>query len=668
MTRAARVVMQGYLTASFFKEIVIDHTIQVVSESEEVSVSLVTFTVCFSTAVLLQASAKAARQFLSDDFQRVPAPKDHTAGLDAPFAGGNILDATSTTKAFGTPARPSSSRAVIESTEPTFEAPTKGLSTTDSDTTLIADDEELAKDVFCCDRVSDVESLADESTFYEDATAHCLADDKPDHTLHVGYDPQTIDNLVRIFSAISLDDVPARLSAISLDNVSPHLLSASLDNVSSHSSTLSLDVVSSDLSISSLDNVPFHLSSLSPDDVSYHSSIPSLDNVPSHLSSLSPDDVSYHLSTPYLDNVPSHVSTPSLDNVTSHLSSISPDNVSSHLPTPSLDNVPSQFSLDDVPSRLSTIGRHHALQDHAIDILPYSSQPPKLRPTIPVFLPLDGSPQSSICQPQRALVHDYSIDNLIRKIAALSLDEVPSQLSILRPHHALHNHAIDALPNDTKALTLDDDHAINNTEALTLDDHHTFDSLLQKSEALTLDDNHAIDTLPDNTEALTLDDNHAINALLQNPDALTTLYDDAIDDLLQKMEALTLDDNPHYTLIPRHLLRNGSYATIAVLDPRNFNYDSPYTTMLSTPYFDMWNLIFSTIPLNSIRRLRMSPLRPNASDIVASNTSSVSIRGPLRPIRRRLLMASLTVPYDMELLSMRSKAPPLHTQPIASLR
>ncbi|KAG2132352.1 hypothetical protein DEU56DRAFT_442332 [Suillus clintonianus] len=572
MTHAARVVMQGYLTASFFKEIVIDHTIQVVSESEEVSVSLVTFTVCFSTAVLLQASAKAARQFLSDDFQRVPALKDHTAGLNAPFAEGDILDAISITKAFGTPARPSSSRAVIESTEPSFEAPTKGLSTADSDTTLIADDEELAKDVFCCDRVLDVESLADESTFYEDdcqATAHCLADDEPDHTLHAGYDPQTIDNLTRRFSAISLDDVPARLSAISLDNVSPHLSSTSLDNVSSHLSPLSLDNVSS------------------------HLSVPSLDDVTSHLSTLSPDYVSYHLSIP---------------------------------------------SLDNVPSQLSTIGQHHTLHDHTIDILPDSSQ--HTITNLPVILPLDnGSPQSSKCQPQRTLVHDHSIDNLIKKIAALSLDEVPSQLSKLRPHHALHDHTIDALPNNTKALaldddhtidalpnntkalalddnhsdtidallqtpealTLDDDHAIDNTESLTLGDDHAFDALPQKSEALTLDDNHAIDTLPDNTEALTLDDNHAINALLQNSDALTTLHDDTIYDLLQRMETLTLDDTPLYGLGPRHLRRDASYKTtlpalmLAVLSPRNLNYDSPYTTMLSTPYFDMWNLLFSTI-------------------------------------------------------------------------
>ncbi|KAG2148932.1 hypothetical protein DEU56DRAFT_753159 [Suillus clintonianus] len=552
MTRAARVVMQGYLTASFFKEIVIDRTIQVVSESEEVSVSLVTLTVCFSTAVLLQASAKAARQFLSDDFQRVPAPKDNTAGLKAPFAGGNILDVISTTKAFGTPARPSSSRAVIESTEPTFKAPTKGLSTTDSDTTLIAHDEELDKDVFCCDCVSDVESLADEGTFYEDncqATAHCLANDEPDHTLHVGYDPQTIDNLTRRFSVISLDDVPARLSTISLDNVSPHLSSTSLDNVSSHLSPLSLDNVSS------------------------HLSVPPLDDVTSHLSTLSPDDVSYHLSIP---------------------------------------------SLDNVPSQLSTVGRHHTLHDHTIDILPDSSQ--HTITNLPVILPLDnGSPQSSKCQPQRTLVHDHSIDNLIKKIAALSLDEVPSQLSKLRPHSALHDHTIDALPNNTKALalddnhtidallqtpealTLDDDHAIDNTEALTLDDDHAFDALPQKSEALTLDDNHAIDTLPDNTEALTLDDNHATNALLQNSDALTTLHDDTIYDLLQRMEALTLDDTPLYGLGPRHLRHDASYTTIlpalmlAVLSPRNFNYDSPYTMMLSTPYFDMWNLLFSTI-------------------------------------------------------------------------
>jgi hypothetical protein len=171
ITCAARIVLQGYLTAAFFKVIVIDRTVLVVSRSEKVSIRLVTSTVCSSTAVLLLATTKAARQFLSDDVHCVPVPKDvdDTAESNARFAGGKFTDTISTSKAFGALAQPSSSPAVIESTEPAFDGPTEGLSTIDSDMTLIGCDDDLAKDVFSSDGVSDLDSgwLADESTFYE---------------------------------------------------------------------------------------------------------------------------------------------------------------------------------------------------------------------------------------------------------------------------------------------------------------------------------------------------------------------------------------------------------------------------------------------------------------------------------------------------------------------
>jgi hypothetical protein len=171
ITCAARVALQGYLTAAFFKVIVIDRTVLVVSRSEKVSISLVASTVCSSTAVLLLATAKATRQFLSDDVQHVPVLRDvdDIAEPNARFAGGKVADMISTTKAFGAPAQPSPSPAVIESTKPAFDGPTEGLLTTDSDATLIGRDEDLAKDVFSGHHVSDIDSewLADESTFYE---------------------------------------------------------------------------------------------------------------------------------------------------------------------------------------------------------------------------------------------------------------------------------------------------------------------------------------------------------------------------------------------------------------------------------------------------------------------------------------------------------------------
>ncbi|KAG2348513.1 hypothetical protein BDR05DRAFT_995888 [Suillus weaverae] len=641
MTRAARIALQGYLTAAFFKEIVIDRTVQVVSRSEKVSVSLVTSTVCSSTAVLLLATAKAARQFLSDDFQRVPAHKDvdNSAEPNVRFAGGKVADAISTTKAFGAPAQPSSSRVVIESTEPAFEGPTEGLSTIDSDTTLIARDEDLAKDVFFGDRISDTtdldsEWLADEITLHEDdcqATAQCLTDDEPEHTLHAEYDSRTIDNLIRRMATLSLDDVSSHVSA-SLDNVPSHVPSSNptfcLDNVPSHISTHTLDDVPSSISILSLDNVPSSISTLSLDSVpSPLSTTLSLDDVRSYVSSLSPDDVS------------SSISTLSLDNVRSPVSILSPDDVPSSISTISLDNVPN-------------ILPHHTLYDHAIDTLPDPSQPSKLWSThtiddhtitnLPETLPPDS--QSSKCQPQRTLVHDYPIDDLIRRMLDLSLDDVPSQLLKLRPHCTLYDHPIDAPPSKTKALALDDNLTIDalpkNTDTPALDNNHVIaiDALLQKSAPFALDDNHDIGMLPNNTDALALDDNHAIDALLQQLETLTlgdddsqssklqlqhtlhyntdafsidgpfqsselqlqsTLYDTiTIDTLLHQLDALsldddpsqsqphtlhadTLDDSPHHSLTPRHLHRN-----------------TLHTTAPQTPYSEISNLLITIVALS----------------------------------------------------------------------
>ncbi|KAG1774311.1 hypothetical protein EV702DRAFT_541686 [Suillus placidus] len=642
---------------------------RVVSRSEKVSIGLVASTVCSSAAVLLLVTTKAARQFLSDDSQHVPAHRDadDTAEPNACFGGGKVADAISTTKAFGAPAQPSSSRVVIESTEPAFDGPTEGLSTIDSDTTLIARDEDLAKDVFFGDRISDTtdldsEWLADENTLHEDdcqATAQCLTDDEPEHTLHAEYDSHTIDNLIRRMATLSLEDVSSHLSA-SLDNVPSHVPSSNptfcLDNVPSHISTHTLDDVPSSISTLSLDNVPSSISTLSLDSVPSHlSTTLSLDNVRSHVSSLSPDDVS------------SSISTLSLDNVRSPVSILSPDDVPSSIPTISLDNVPS-------------ILPHHTPYDHAIDTLPDPSQPSKLWSAhalddhtitnLPGTLPSDS--QSSKCQPQHTLVHDYPIDDLIRRMLDLSLDDVPSQLLKLRPHRTLvHDHpidappkalalddnlAIDTLPKNADTLALDDNHVIaidalpatltlddnhdigtllNNTDALALDDNHVI-AIDALPAALTLDDNHDISTLPNNTDALALDDNHAIDALLQQLETLTLSDDDSqssklqlqhtlhyntdafsldgpfqsselqlqstlhdtIDTLVQQLDALSLDDDPSQS--QPHTLHADTLddSPHHSLRPRHLHHNTLHTTVPQTLYSEISNLLIMIVALS----------------------------------------------------------------------
>ncbi|KAG1835688.1 hypothetical protein EV424DRAFT_1340747 [Suillus variegatus] len=578
LTRAARVALQGYLTAAFFKQIVIDRTIQVVSRSEKASISLVTTTVCSSTTVLLLATAKAARQFLSDDFQRVPTHKDvgDTTEPNAAFSGDNIVDAISTIKAFGAPTHPSS---VVESSQPAFDGQTEGLSMIDSDMTLIARDDDLVKDVLSGHRVSDTtdldsEWLSDESTFYEDdcqATTQCLTDDKPKHTLHAEFDSHTINNLIRRMATLSLNDVPSHVSNLSLDNPSKLRSTHALD-----------------------DHTITHL-----------------------LGTLPPD----------------------------------PPQSSKYL------------SLDDVPSRLLTLQPHHALHRHHVDTLPNNTKALALDDD----LAIDALPKNA---DTLTLDDNYAIaiDTLLQKSATLTLDDnhviaIDALLQKLATLTLDDSYDIDVLPNNADALALDDNHAIaidallQKSATLTLDDNYDIDTLPNNTDALALN-NHAIDALLQQSEILTLGDDasqssklqllhntnspefqlqstlhdNTIEMLLQNMDALSLdndpfqsqpqhiPHDDTINNLLQKFQVFTLDDSPNHSLGPRHLHCNTPYVmtppsyyeilhlllAIVVLSPRNFDYDTPYTTMLSIPYLEMWNLLFSTALPRSRQNFRQN--------------------------------------------------------------
>ncbi|KAG1900804.1 uncharacterized protein F5891DRAFT_288726 [Suillus fuscotomentosus] len=170
---------------------------------------------------------------------------------------------------------------MIESSQPAFDGQTEGLSMIDSDTSFMARDENLVKDILSGHRVLDTtdldsEWLSDESTFYEDdcqATTQCLTDDKPKHTLHAEFDSHTINNLIRRMATLSLNDVPSHISNLSLDNV-PTISTLSLDDVPSHIPNFDLDNVLPHISTHFLDDVSTHLSSLS------------LDSVPSTISTL----------------------------------------------------------------------------------------------------------------------------------------------------------------------------------------------------------------------------------------------------------------------------------------------------------------------------------------------------------------------------------------------
>lgn len=219
----------------------------------------------------------------------------------------------------------------------------------------------------------------------------------------------------------------------------------------------------------------------------------------------------------------------------------------------------------------------------------------------------------------------------------------------LDDNHAI---AIDALPQKSATLTLDDNYDIdtlpNNTDALALN-NHAIDALLQQSETLTLGDDASQSSklqLLHNTNVFPLDSpsqspefqlqstlhNNTIEMLLQNMDALSLdndpfqsqsqhiPHDDTINNLLQKFQVFTLDDSPNHSLGPRHLHCNTPYVmtppsyyeilhlllTIVVLSPRNFDYDTPYTTMLSIPYLEMWNLLFSTALPRSRQNFRQN--------------------------------------------------------------
>ncbi|KAG1749028.1 uncharacterized protein EDB91DRAFT_830313 [Suillus paluster] len=71
------------------------------SEADEVSVSLVASSVCLSTAILLLASAEAARRIINDDAQRVTSPKNDFTEASGPFSGDHVVDISTTNSLLG---------------------------------------------------------------------------------------------------------------------------------------------------------------------------------------------------------------------------------------------------------------------------------------------------------------------------------------------------------------------------------------------------------------------------------------------------------------------------------------------------------------------------------------------------------------------------------------
>ncbi|KAG0691588.1 hypothetical protein DFH29DRAFT_1085501 [Suillus ampliporus] len=85
---AARATITGYLVVSYFKEAVLDPTRQLMYETKKVSdLGVVAPHFCLSTLILIFASNKAARDFLSDDIKQQPAPLHDPAELNLPFTG-----------------------------------------------------------------------------------------------------------------------------------------------------------------------------------------------------------------------------------------------------------------------------------------------------------------------------------------------------------------------------------------------------------------------------------------------------------------------------------------------------------------------------------------------------------------------------------------------------
>ncbi|KAG0694263.1 hypothetical protein DFH29DRAFT_1034739, partial [Suillus ampliporus] len=217
MTVTACVAVTSYLTASFFRRTVVDHTADVLSKAEKVSFGLVAHSVCSSTIMLVLVSNAAAQTFLSgDSAKHVLAAKDDTAEPNPCLTDDDDASPTlNPADTFSLLQSPSSSR-IIESTESITRPITpctvtvtatssncKRLSVSiDSNITTLAHyDDDFSDDASDTD---DYESLgSDDSIFHED-------DFSSGHSSTTQYtsDQTTLDNLIAQMEALTLDDPP----------------------------------------------------------------------------------------------------------------------------------------------------------------------------------------------------------------------------------------------------------------------------------------------------------------------------------------------------------------------------------------------------------------------------------------------------------------------------
>ncbi|KAG1746610.1 uncharacterized protein EDB91DRAFT_1117924 [Suillus paluster] len=237
MNVTARVALSSLLTTTFFKRMVIDHTVEVLSKAEKVSAGLVAYTVCSSSIMLVLASDTVAKKFLCDDARYLPTPKDDAADPNNPLS--DNISTPATPQRAEIYCLPSPSLRLIESTDTIAVSITcsttcisltspnlscKSLSITDTNATTVFSDD--APDA------SDCESFGDDSTFYEDDFSD------PEQT--------TLDTLVAKMQALTLDDSPR------LPTLHPLILVANRQSASTSPSSLPEPANSTDALIQSM--------------------------------------------------------------------------------------------------------------------------------------------------------------------------------------------------------------------------------------------------------------------------------------------------------------------------------------------------------------------------------------------------------------------------------
>ncbi|KAG0691938.1 hypothetical protein DFH29DRAFT_616664 [Suillus ampliporus] len=170
---AAHATITGYLIVSYFKEAVLDPTRQLMYETKKVSdLSVVAPHFCLSTLILIFASNKAARDFLSDDIKQQPAPLHDSAQPNLPFTGditSNIPaplafspSSTIAIEAFDDSPIACSTPRTLLLTSPTQKPKRFSI---DSDATLVTPDDDSVKG--SSDDIKDSEWVGDKSGFHE---------------------------------------------------------------------------------------------------------------------------------------------------------------------------------------------------------------------------------------------------------------------------------------------------------------------------------------------------------------------------------------------------------------------------------------------------------------------------------------------------------------------